>query len=169
VCVKIGFDVIILEKAGIWYANLPIFSTVGTSSSRCSKALSQNITKPVSQSSVFDKDSTGSFCRDTSPLKSVIASTPNKNAVRFYLWRSLLASSFSFKLLLWRSFQLLFSFVFYICVQHGILFDVKQACSRRKLFKTPGSVNYRRMLPYLKDIQEDNNCEPISSPIQLLC
>ncbi|KAF8099966.1 hypothetical protein N665_0234s0014 [Sinapis alba] len=36
----------------------------------------------------------------------------------------------------------------------------KSACSRRKLFKTPGSVNYRRMLPYLKDIQEDNPCVP---------
>ncbi|CAH8364091.1 unnamed protein product [Eruca vesicaria subsp. sativa] len=34
----------------------------------------------------------------------------------------------------------------------------KTAFSRRKLFKTPGSVNYRRMLPYLKDIQEDNPC-----------
>ncbi|AEE76808.1 unnamed protein product [Arabidopsis thaliana] len=98
-----------------------------SSSSRCSKSLSQNITKPVSQSmdSVYDKDSTGSFCRDTSPLKSVIASTPNKNA----------------------------------------------AFSRGKLFKTPGSVNYRRMLPYLKDIQEDNPYpqknteEVISSPM----
>lgn len=45
---------------------------------------------------------------------------------------------------------------------------MKQACSKRKLFKTPGSVNYRRMLPYLKDIQEDNPCKPISSLIQLL-
>ncbi|KAJ0235748.1 Uncharacterized protein HA466_0263340 [Hirschfeldia incana] len=36
----------------------------------------------------------------------------------------------------------------------------KYAYSRRKLFKTPGSVNYRRMLPYLKDIQEDNPCVP---------
>ncbi|XP_013677188.1 uncharacterized protein BNACNNG38040D isoform X1 [Brassica napus] len=41
-----------------------------------------------------------------------------------------------------------------------------QACSRRKLFKTPGSVNYRRMLPYLKDIQEDNPCvlETVNHP-----
>ncbi|KAL1197184.1 hypothetical protein V5N11_003595 [Cardamine amara subsp. amara] len=36
----------------------------------------------------------------------------------------------------------------------------KSACSRRKLFRTPGSVNYRRMLPYLRDIQEDNPCVP---------
>ncbi|KAF8087672.1 hypothetical protein N665_0572s0009 [Sinapis alba] len=36
----------------------------------------------------------------------------------------------------------------------------KSACSRRKLFKTPGSVNYRRMLPYLKDIQEEIPCVP---------
>ncbi|CAH2052892.1 unnamed protein product [Thlaspi arvense] len=34
----------------------------------------------------------------------------------------------------------------------------KSACSRRKLFKTPGSVNYRRMLPYLRDVQENSPC-----------
>ncbi|CAH8261596.1 unnamed protein product [Arabidopsis lyrata] len=120
----------------------------GTSSSQCSKPLSQNppsmslscnketgetvedlkeevselmtakcqlpeTTKPVLQSDrVFDKDSAGSLCGNTSPLTRVNASLPNKRA----------------------------------------------ACSKRKLFKTPGSVNYRRMLPYLKDIQEDNPC-----------
>ncbi|CDY63751.1 BnaAnng19050D [Brassica napus] len=59
-------------------------------------------------------------CGNTSPLKKVVASSPNK----------------------------------------------KSACSRRKLFKTPGSVNYRRMLPYLKDIQEDNPCvlETVNHP-----
>ncbi|XP_010512823.1 PREDICTED: uncharacterized protein LOC104788735 [Camelina sativa] len=123
----------------------------GTSSSRCSKPLSQNLpdislscnreagetgevieeevselmtpkcqlpetTKPVSQSvdTVLVKDSAGSLSRNASPLKRVIASSPNKKA----------------------------------------------ACSRRKLFKTPGSVNYRRMLPYLRDSQEDNSCVP---------
>ncbi|CAE5969119.1 unnamed protein product [Arabidopsis arenosa] len=121
----------------------------GTSSSRCLKPLGQNslslscnketgetvedlreevselmtakcqlpeTTKPVSQSvdRVFDKDSAGSLSGNTSPLKRVNASVPNKRA----------------------------------------------ACSKRKLFKTPGSVNYRRMLPYLKDIQEDNPCVP---------
>lgn len=45
---------------------------------------------------------------------------------------------------------------------------MKQACSKRKLFKTPGSVNYRRMLPYLRDVQEDKPRKPISSLIQLL-
>ncbi|ESQ37278.1 hypothetical protein EUTSA_v10002448mg [Eutrema salsugineum] len=57
-------------------------------------------TKQVSQSvdRVFDKHSAGSFCRNTSPLKKVLASSPNKKS---------------------------------------------------------GSVNYRRMLPYLRDIQED--------------
>lgn len=43
-------------------------------------------TKPVLQSvdRVFDKDSVGSLCRNnTSPLKRVIASSPNKKAVRF--------------------------------------------------------------------------------------
>ncbi|KAG7578440.1 hypothetical protein ISN45_Aa03g026240 [Arabidopsis thaliana x Arabidopsis arenosa] len=71
-------------------------------------------TKPVSQSvdRVFDKDSAGSISGNTSPLKRVNASVPNKRA----------------------------------------------ASSKRKLFKTPGSVNYRRMLPYLRDIQEDNPC-----------
>ncbi|XP_010488451.1 PREDICTED: uncharacterized protein LOC104766295 [Camelina sativa] len=123
----------------------------GTSSTRCSKPLSQNppdislscnreagetgedveeevselmtpkcqlpeTTKPVSQSvdTVLVKDSAGSLFRNTSPLKRVIASSPNKKA----------------------------------------------ACSRRKLFKTPGSVNYRRMLPYLRDVQENNPCVP---------
>ncbi|EOA30164.1 hypothetical protein CARUB_v10013280mg [Capsella rubella] len=42
----------------------------------------------------------------------------------------------------------------------------KAVCSRRKLFKTPGSVNYRRMLPYLRDIEEDNPCmlETVNHP-----
>ncbi|KAL0742734.1 hypothetical protein Bca4012_084247 [Brassica carinata] len=71
-------------------------------------------TKAVAQSvdGVISKHS--AVGGNTSPLKKVIASSPNK----------------------------------------------KSACSRRKLFKTPGSVNYRRMLPYLKDIQEDNPCVP---------
>ncbi|KFK35965.1 hypothetical protein AALP_AA4G060900 [Arabis alpina] len=36
----------------------------------------------------------------------------------------------------------------------------KSAYPWRKLFKTPGSVNYRRMLPYLRDTQVDNPCKP---------
>lgn len=42
-------------------------------------------TKPVLQSvdRVFNKDSARSFCRNSSPLKRVIASSPNKKAVRF--------------------------------------------------------------------------------------
>ncbi|XP_062109263.1 uncharacterized protein LOC133819900 [Humulus lupulus] len=31
-------------------------------------------------------------------------------------------------------------------------------CSRRKVFKTPGSVSYRRMLPYLMDITKEESC-----------
>ncbi|CAA7012987.1 unnamed protein product [Microthlaspi erraticum] len=67
---------------------------------------------PVMQSvdRVFNNNnSAGNLCGNSSPLKRVIASSPNK----------------------------------------------KPACSKRKLFKTPGSVNYRRMLPYLRDVQED--------------
>lgn len=42
-------------------------------------------TKPVLQSDrVFDKDSAGSLCGNTSPLTRVNASLPNKRAVRFY-------------------------------------------------------------------------------------
>ncbi|CAA0395174.1 unnamed protein product [Arabidopsis thaliana] len=33
-------------------------------------------------------------------------------------------------------------------------------CCRRKLFKVPGSVNYRRMLSYLKENSEDNHGTP---------
>ncbi|KAF4354203.1 hypothetical protein F8388_004215 [Cannabis sativa] len=32
-------------------------------------------------------------------------------------------------------------------------------CSRRKVFKTPGSVSYGRMLPYLMDITKEESCE----------
>ncbi|PON55706.1 hypothetical protein PanWU01x14_186580 [Parasponia andersonii] len=32
-------------------------------------------------------------------------------------------------------------------------------CSRRKVFRTPGSFSYRRMLPYLMDISKENSCE----------
>ncbi|PON95510.1 hypothetical protein TorRG33x02_086560 [Trema orientale] len=32
-------------------------------------------------------------------------------------------------------------------------------CSRRKVFRTPGSVSYRRMLPYLMDISKEKSCE----------
>ncbi|XP_013653023.1 uncharacterized protein LOC106357860 isoform X1 [Brassica napus] len=78
-------------------------------------------TKAVAQSvdGVINKHS--AVGGNTSPLKKVVASSPNKKS---------------------------------------------QACSRRKLFKTPGSVNYRRMLPYLKDIQEDNPCvlETVNHP-----
>ncbi|CAN8258339.1 unnamed protein product [Cochlearia groenlandica] len=74
-------------------------------------------TKPISQSAdrVFDKYSAGNSYGNTSPLKKVIASSPNK----------------------------------------------KPVCSRRKLFRTPGSLNYRRMLPYIRrDIQGGNYGAP---------
>lgn len=32
-------------------------------------------------------------------------------------------------------------------------------CSLRKVFKTPGSVSYRRLLPYLMDISKENSCK----------
>ncbi|VVA98541.1 unnamed protein product [Arabis nemorensis] len=88
----------------------------GVSEMMTAKCQLPETTEPVLQSvdRVVNQHSAGSLCGNTSPLKRVIVSSPNK----------------------------------------------KSACSRRKLFKTPGSVNYRRMLPYLRDIQEDNPCMP---------
>ncbi|XP_034685119.1 uncharacterized protein LOC117914062 [Vitis riparia] len=36
--------------------------------------------------------------------------------------------------------------------------SVLNPCSRLKLFKTPGSFSYRRLLPYLMDIAKENSC-----------
>ncbi|KAL5542719.1 hypothetical protein UlMin_010429 [Ulmus minor] len=33
-------------------------------------------------------------------------------------------------------------------------------CSQRKVFRTPGSFSYRRLLPYLMDISKSNSCVP---------
>ncbi|XP_042987577.1 uncharacterized protein LOC122315618 isoform X2 [Carya illinoinensis] len=41
--------------------------------------------------------------------------------------------------------------------------SVLKPCSRRKLFKTPGSFSYKRMLPFLMDIEKDNSYIPESA------
>ncbi|XP_035547359.1 uncharacterized protein LOC118348899 [Juglans regia] len=41
--------------------------------------------------------------------------------------------------------------------------SVLKPCSRRKLFKTPGSFSYKRMLPFLMDIDKDNSYIPESA------
>ncbi|KAG6731085.1 hypothetical protein I3842_01G111900 [Carya illinoinensis] len=49
--------------------------------------------------------------------------------------------------------------------------SVLKPCSRRKLFKTPGSFSYKRMLPFLMDIEKDNSYIPESAecPKPLKC
>ncbi|ESR34281.1 hypothetical protein CICLE_v10006158mg [Citrus x clementina] len=38
-------------------------------------------------------------------------------------------------------------------------------CFRVKLFKAPGSFSYRRLLPYLMDISEENSSNPPAPPL----
>ncbi|XVF37902.1 hypothetical protein REPUB_Repub20aG0051300 [Reevesia pubescens] len=47
--------------------------------------------------------------------------------------------------------------------RNGINYSIKSVlkpCSRAKLFKTPGSFSYRRLLPYLMDIEKDYSRSP---------
>ncbi|XVE84646.1 hypothetical protein DITRI_Ditri17bG0029500 [Diplodiscus trichospermus] len=51
----------------------------------------------------------------------------------------------------------------------GMNYSIKtvlKPCSREKLFKTPGSFSYRRLLPYLMDIEKDYPCSPVIGQCQ---
>ncbi|XP_008222777.1 PREDICTED: uncharacterized protein LOC103322628 [Prunus mume] len=43
---------------------------------------------------------------------------------------------------------------------------VLNPCSRLKLFRSPGSVSYRRLLPYLLDIEKNNSCANTSKDLE---
>ncbi|PPD80486.1 hypothetical protein GOBAR_DD22589 [Gossypium barbadense] len=43
---------------------------------------------------------------------------------------------------------------------------VRRPCSQEKLFKTPGSFSYRRLLPYLMDIKKESSGSPIMGHCQ---